>query len=176
MGIYEPHRKHRLIYCCFYSAVAYEWKLSNCFLRISYRRNVFIEPLPSNGSTCHHIHGLSDVGTLLSLASRPWSLVCFYYLGFKLSNISANITVRVLRCNNCGEALAARMGLSVSPSSARSQPSPKLITLKMAVAVWVETLGNFQNSMAHISKAKISNLLWLLIFRPSRSTLLPMSK
>jgi hypothetical protein len=65
---------------------------------------------------------------------------------FKMSNISANITIAVLRYKNCGETMADLMGLWISPFSARSQPSRKLFTLKMAVAVFAETLGAHSQS------------------------------
>jgi hypothetical protein len=73
MDISEPHRKHRFLFCCIYSAlhrngsylifacvfvVTYCCKLDSetgCLPRICLRGNVFTESLPSNGCTCHNI-------------------------------------------------------------------------------------------------------------------------
>jgi hypothetical protein len=35
--------------------------------------------------------------------------------------------------------------------------------LKLTVAIFAETLENLQNSMAHVPKAKVSHLQWLLV-------------
>jgi hypothetical protein len=75
MDICEPHRKHRFLYCCIYSAlhrngsypivacvfvVAYYCRLylaTGCLPRICLRGNVFTESFPSNESTCHNMYG-----------------------------------------------------------------------------------------------------------------------
>jgi hypothetical protein len=73
MNICEPHRKHRFPYCCIYSALhsngsypivacvfifAYCCRLYPamvCLPRNCLCKNVFIEPLPSNGQMHHNI-------------------------------------------------------------------------------------------------------------------------
>jgi hypothetical protein len=76
MNICEPHRKHCFPYCCIYSALhsngsypivacvfifAYCCRLYPamvCLPRNCLRKNVFIEPLPSNGQMHHNIRKL----------------------------------------------------------------------------------------------------------------------
>jgi hypothetical protein len=106
VDICEPHKKHRFLYCCIYSAlhsngnylivaslfvVAYCCRLyltTECLPRICLRGNAFTESLPSSGSTCHNMDiTRNQISNKIATQLRSSDgLSKFKYLGTILTN------------------------------------------------------------------------------------------